>query len=178
MTIIRDAFAVKLHNQGCRGDCCPNRRAAPVLCANQLHSDRFGLGGSISPSGNHAVDESATKSFTLTPDSGFRVKGVGGTCPSGTLDGNSYTTGAIVSDCTVSATFSAVFNVPKNATSNDQFRFFCSRVHTRSFPNSLLKATLSSMTPFSTNQCGVLVQGTGSSPLTIPIQGQLAAPSK
>ena len=73
--------------------------------ANHPVTASAGLGGSISPSGTHAVDEDYTKSFTLTPDADFQVKGVGGTCPYGAFDGNTYTTGAITNDCTVVANF-------------------------------------------------------------------------
>ena len=49
--------------------------------------------------------DGATATFTLTPDSGFEIDFVGGTCPAGTLAGNLYTTGPITADCEVVANF-------------------------------------------------------------------------
>ena len=65
-----------------------------------------GAGGSISPSAVQTVAESSTTSFTVTPDSGYEVSGVGGTC-GGSLSGNAYTTSQITSNCTVVASFEA-----------------------------------------------------------------------
>ena len=65
-----------------------------------------GAGGSISPSAVQTVAESSTTSFTVTPDSGYEVSGVGGTC-GGSLSGNAYTTSQIASNCTVVASFEA-----------------------------------------------------------------------
>ncbi|OBP15871.1 hypothetical protein A5320_00010 [Rheinheimera sp. SA_1] len=63
-----------------------------------------GSNGSISPA-SRSVVQGSTTSFTVTPNSGFRINSVTG-C-SGNLSGNTYTTGAINSACTVSATFVA-----------------------------------------------------------------------
>ena len=65
-----------------------------------------GNGGSISPSGSISVSSGSTKSFTLSASTGYQIDGVGGTCPEGSLSGSTYTTGAVVSDCTVIASFS------------------------------------------------------------------------
>ena len=51
-----------------------------------------------------AVDDGATTAFTLTAIPPFQVGTVSG-C-GGSLDGNTYTTGPITADCTVTATFS------------------------------------------------------------------------
>ena len=67
-----------------------------------------GTGGSISPSGAQTVNEGGTISFTLTASSGYSVSGVSGTCPSGSLSGTIYTTGAITQSCTVVANFYAI----------------------------------------------------------------------
>ena len=48
----------------------------------------------------------ATQSFTLTPDAGYAIGVVGGSCPAGSLSGSTYTTGAITAPCTVEASFS------------------------------------------------------------------------
>ena len=60
-----------------------------------------GAGGSISST--QTVDEGGAASFTVTPDTGFIINSVSG-C-SGSLTGNTYTTGAITADCSVTATF-------------------------------------------------------------------------
>ena len=57
-----------------------------------------GSGGTIFPS-SETVDESATASFTLSANAGFEIDAVTG-C-GGSLAGNTYTTGAITSDCAV-----------------------------------------------------------------------------
>lgn len=64
-----------------------------------------GAGGTISPSTSQPVNANGTTSFTVTPNNGYTAS-VGGTC-GGTLSGNTYTTGTINADCTVSATFTA-----------------------------------------------------------------------
>lgn len=61
-------------------------------------------GGSVSPS-SASVEEGSSTSITLTADTGFRVTDATG-C-NGTLSGNSYTTGSITSDCTITVTFTA-----------------------------------------------------------------------
>jgi hypothetical protein len=64
-----------------------------------------GANGSISPS-TRVVNNGNKTSFTVTPDNGYGIDTVTG-C-GGTLSGNTYTTGAITADCTVSATFKAL----------------------------------------------------------------------
>lgn len=64
-----------------------------------------GSGGSISPSSAQTVAHGSTTSFTVSPNSGYSISSVGGTC-GGTLSGNTYTTNAITSNCTVVASFS------------------------------------------------------------------------
>jgi outer membrane protein assembly factor BamB len=63
-------------------------------------------GGSIEPDTPQTVDEDDTVSFTVTPDAHYEIAGVTG-C-GGQLDGDTYTTGPITADCTVSATFSLI----------------------------------------------------------------------
>ena len=62
-----------------------------------------GPGGSISPSTPRTVDYNGAALFSVTPDTGHHLVAVTG-C-NGTLSGNTYTTGAISGDCTVSAAF-------------------------------------------------------------------------
>jgi hypothetical protein len=66
-----------------------------------------GTGGNINPAGAIAVAAGTSKTFTLTPNTGYKVSSVGGTC-GGTLNGNSYTTNAVKANCTVAATFTPV----------------------------------------------------------------------
>ena len=63
-----------------------------------------GAGGSISPGSAQAVTYNASTSFTVTPGSGYGISTVSG-C-GGSLAGNTYTTGAVTTNCTVSASFS------------------------------------------------------------------------
>lgn len=61
--------------------------------------------GTISPDTAQTVSEGETVSFTITPDSGYGIYSLGGTCGGGTLAGDTYTTNPITADCTVSVTF-------------------------------------------------------------------------
>lgn len=65
-----------------------------------------GSGGSISPASAQTLNHAGSTSFTLTADTGFSLASVGGSC-GGTLVGNVFTTGAITSNCSVQAVFSA-----------------------------------------------------------------------
>src|SRR5690625_4533010 len=60
--------------------------------------------GSISPSSDQTVDEGDTITFTLTPDTGYEIDGVTGSC-GGTLSGNAFTTDPVTADCDVVAHF-------------------------------------------------------------------------
>ena len=64
-----------------------------------------GANGTISPSAPQTVNQNATTSFTVTPNSGYAIASVTG-C-GGTLSGSTYTTGPVTANCTVSATFAA-----------------------------------------------------------------------
>jgi hypothetical protein len=61
-------------------------------------------GGSISPNLLQVVAGGENVAFTLTPNVGFVIQGVGGTC-GGTLVGNTYTTLGVTANCTVIANF-------------------------------------------------------------------------
>ena len=63
-----------------------------------------GAGGSIAPAVAQSVPHNQTTAFTLTPQAGFAVAAVNGTC-GGTLAGNVFTTAAVTDDCTVEASF-------------------------------------------------------------------------
>jgi outer membrane protein assembly factor BamB len=62
-----------------------------------------GANGTIAPSTPQTVNDGSTTAFTITPDAHYRIADVTG-C-GGSLDGSTYTTGAITADCTVNATF-------------------------------------------------------------------------
>lgn len=64
-----------------------------------------GFGGIISPA-LKTVNSGLTTTFTVTPNSGYSIKSVTG-C-SGSRSGNTYTTGAITSNCPVTASFSNI----------------------------------------------------------------------
>ena len=60
--------------------------------------------GSISPPGGQEIDHGSTTQFTLTPNTGYHIASVGGSC-GGSLVSNTYTTSAITANCTVVANF-------------------------------------------------------------------------
>ncbi|MFA5827534.1 MAG: hypothetical protein WC839_03510, partial [Candidatus Paceibacterota bacterium] len=64
-----------------------------------------GTGGSISPNSPVTVNSGSTASFSVYANSGYSINSVTG-C-SGRLSGSTYTTGAIYSNCNVSASFTA-----------------------------------------------------------------------
>ncbi|GLI38486.1 carboxypeptidase regulatory-like domain-containing protein [Geobacter hydrogenophilus] len=59
--------------------------------------------GTISPSSVQTVLEGTTTSFTLTPSTGYMIASASG-C-GGTLSGDTFTTGPVTADCTVTALF-------------------------------------------------------------------------
>lgn len=62
-----------------------------------------GSNGSVTPKTTE-VNSGSRATITLSPNSGYAVESVGGTC-GGTLSGNNYQTNAVTSDCTVVASF-------------------------------------------------------------------------
>src|SRR5690606_24065166 len=60
--------------------------------------------GSIAPATPQTIEYGATASFTLTPETGYHIDGVGGSC-GGNLAGNVYTTAPVTADCNAAATF-------------------------------------------------------------------------
>jgi len=67
-----------------------------------------GANGSISPSTAQTLTEGTTTSFTITPNSGYQISlPVGGSC-GGSLSGSTYTTNAIIQNCTVAASFEVI----------------------------------------------------------------------
>ena len=72
-------------------------------------STNAGLGGSISPA-TVEVNEGETATFTISTTDGYTIDEVTG-C-GGTLVGNTFTTGPVTSDCTVTASFASI-GLPK-----------------------------------------------------------------
>jgi peptidyl-tRNA hydrolase len=73
-----------------------------------------GANGSITPSGDISVPPGNTSTFTVTPNSEYVISSVTG-C-NGSLNGNTYTTGAITANCTIAATFTpSVYTVSASA---------------------------------------------------------------
>ncbi len=64
-----------------------------------------GAGGSISPDTALPVTSGTSLSLTVAADQGYQVDSVGGTC-GGNFSRSTYTTNAILNDCTVVASFS------------------------------------------------------------------------
>ena len=67
-------------------------------------SPSAGANGSISPDTEQVVAYQATPSFTLSPNSGYVVDGVNGTC-GGSIAGNTYTTATVAQNCAFIANF-------------------------------------------------------------------------
>src|SRR5208337_5429265 len=80
----------------------------PVIASFALEtltvSPSAGANGSISPSVPQTVTYGSTATFTITPAANYQIASVTG-CGGGTLMGNTYTTGPITGNCTVSASF-------------------------------------------------------------------------
>ena len=65
-----------------------------------------GANGSVTPA-TQTVASGGTGTVTVTPSAGFMIGSVTG-CGAGTLSGDTFTTGAVTANCSVSATFTAV----------------------------------------------------------------------
>lgn len=76
--------------------------------ATKVVTSSAGAGGSVEPSGAQDVAENDTRSFTVTPATGFSFNPVvGGSCPTedGIWNDDVYTTAPITTDCTVEFSF-------------------------------------------------------------------------
>ncbi len=74
----------------------------PVAPVSFTVTATAGSGGSISPASRN-VQSGQTTTFTVTPDGGYSIADVTG-C-NGSLTGNTYTTAAVMANCSVVATF-------------------------------------------------------------------------
>ncbi len=77
----------------------------PIAVSLNVTPSVSGGNGFISPDSIQAVPQNGTIQFSLTPDTGYYVSSVTGTC-NGTLSGNVFTTDPVTEDCTVVASFS------------------------------------------------------------------------
>ena len=74
-----------------------------------------GVGGTVSPS-SQTVNSGSTTILTVFPNSGYNTSSASG-C-GGSLSGNTYYTGAITANCTVTASFTASTTLPNVTTSS------------------------------------------------------------
>ena len=112
---------------GCSGTLSKNIFTTGQITANCIVNVNFVINtytvnvnktgsGTTSPSVAQTVSYNGTTKFTLTPGTGYHIGSVSG-CD-GTLAGNIFTTGAITSNCTVTANFTIdTFNLNYTATS-------------------------------------------------------------
>ena len=75
----------------------------PTLPSSYTINATAGEGGSIGPT-SRTLNHGGSTTFTVTPATGYSIANVTG-CD-GTLNGTTYTTGTIISNCSVEATFS------------------------------------------------------------------------
>jgi hypothetical protein len=95
----------------CLNGSCVVATASPTPTATLTVTPSVGANLTVNPSTAQSVATGATTAFTLTPGGGFNVSTtVGGSCPAGSWNGTTYTTGAITASCTVS--FAAVVITP------------------------------------------------------------------
>jgi hypothetical protein len=85
---------------------------AYAVTTNVVNGGSPGMFGTISPLGPVSVLTGATKAFVITPNAGWKISFVTG-C-GGTLNGNTYTTGPIIANCTISVTFAWFYTVTAN----------------------------------------------------------------
>jgi plastocyanin len=114
-TVTPDAGHAIAAVTGCGGSLVGNLYTTGPITANCTVNATFsvvthvvtpiaGDGGSIAPDSPQTVDDGDTVTFTVTPDAGHAIAAVTG-C-GGSLDGDTYTTGPVTTNCTVNAVFS------------------------------------------------------------------------
>jgi hypothetical protein len=85
-------------------DCSVTVSFEEVVVTRYTVTPAAGPGGSLSPGTPQLVEENQTLQFTLIADSGYEVDSVGGTC-GGVRVSNTFTTDAVIADCSVNASF-------------------------------------------------------------------------
>lgn len=68
-----------------------------------------GSGGGIAPSSPQTVEHGERLQFSITPDPGYAIESVGGSC-GGTLSDGEFTTEAVEGDCSVDAAFEVIID--------------------------------------------------------------------
>lgn len=79
--------------------------------------------GSVAPAAAQTLTYGETATFTIMPNAGYRIASVSG-C-GGTLNGSTYTTAGITSDCTVSVEFVAITYSVSGASTDDKGAIAC-----------------------------------------------------
>lgn len=98
------SFSIVL-GDSCGGSTVQKTFTITITSVTYTVTANVGTGGSITPAST-VVSSGSRPSFTVTPSGGYNISSVSG-C-SGTLAGNTYTTGPITTNCTVSANFAPV----------------------------------------------------------------------
>ncbi|HDR14063.1 MAG TPA: hypothetical protein ENN79_00970, partial [Desulfobacteraceae bacterium] len=81
------------------------QRIAPPVSLSISGTVPAGIGGGVDPA-MQIVEPGSEASFTVTPDTGYETSPlVGGTCPVGTWDGDTYSTGSLTANCSVEFSF-------------------------------------------------------------------------
>ncbi|MFO8089755.1 MAG: Ig-like domain-containing protein [Desulfatiglandaceae bacterium] len=81
------------------------QRIAPPVALSIIGTVPAGTGGGVDPAAQ-VVEQGSEASFTVTPDTGYEASPlVGGTCPVGTWDGATYSTGSLTANCSVEFSF-------------------------------------------------------------------------
>ena len=101
----RQTFNCRATVTNASGDSSPSDTAVVQTLGMLTVNASAGEGGSISPSGDQTVAPGSVISYTLTPNTGYEVGEVSGSCSPGSLSGNTYTTGQVTVDCTVRVIF-------------------------------------------------------------------------
>jgi hypothetical protein len=84
------------------------QRRAPPVALSIIGTVSAGTGRGVAPA-VQIVEQGSEASFTVTPDTGYEASPlVGGTCPVGTWNGYTYTTGPITGDCSVVFSFTPI----------------------------------------------------------------------
>jgi len=88
----------------CTGTGSPAPTANCAATRGYLVSTSAGANGTISPT-SRAVASNGTTTFTVTPATNYGIQSVSSDHCGGSLSGTTYTTGAVTSACTVTASF-------------------------------------------------------------------------
>ena len=111
------ASVITLALTGCGGGGFPEEDGTPDNPAPTpifyLATAQAGGGGQLQPS-SLKIESGKQGNFSIVPDSGYELEAIAG-C-NGTLEGNTFTTGPMSADCTISASFSSGSTNPPSST--------------------------------------------------------------